>query len=140
MNVFIYQAALLCEDCGEAQREHLDQAFKDSGAEAIDRDDESSYDSDRYPKGPFGDGGGEADSPQHCDQCREFLDNPLTPDGCAYVRTAWSNHISAGRGSLEVLQVWRDAYDYSWSRWTDWIETCPPLRPEAQKRFDELAG
>lgn len=88
MKVFMYQAALLCEDCGEAQRKHLDAAFAENGIEPVDADDESSYDSDRYPKGPYADGGGEADCPQHCDQCGVFLENPLTPDGDTYVRNA----------------------------------------------------
>ncbi len=51
-----------------------------------DISDESSYDSDEWPKGPYGDGGGEADVPQHCGHCKEFLENPLTPEGMAYVR------------------------------------------------------
>jgi hypothetical protein len=42
---------------------------------------ESDYDSDDLPKGPYADGGGEADTPQHCDDCRRFLENPLTGDG-----------------------------------------------------------
>jgi hypothetical protein len=82
MDVYIYAAALLCEDCGEAQRQHLDEAFADNGAApGTDEDD-----SDRYPQGPYPDGGGEADSPQHCDQCGTFLENPLTGDGYAYLR------------------------------------------------------
>lgn len=82
MDVYIYAAALLCEDCGEAQRKHLDEAFAENGAApGTDEDD-----SDRYPQGPYPDGGGEADSPQHCDQCGTFLENPLTGDGYAYLR------------------------------------------------------
>jgi hypothetical protein len=82
VNVYIYQAALLCSYCGEAQRRHLDEAFAENGAApGTDEDD-----SDRYPQGPYPGGGGEADCPQHCDQCGLFLENPLTPDGDAYVR------------------------------------------------------
>jgi hypothetical protein len=79
-NVYILQAALLCEDCGIAVTQtsvkprHVNTA------------DESSYDSDEWPKGPYGNGGGEADTPQHCDHCGTFLQNPLTPDGDTYVR------------------------------------------------------
>jgi len=80
-SAYVYQAALLCEDCGKAQRAHLDSAFADNGADpGTDSDD-----SDRYPQGPYADGGGEADSPQHCDSCGAFLGNPLTGDGRAYV-------------------------------------------------------
>lgn len=53
---------------------------------AVDSSDESSYDSDEFPKGPYLDGGGESDTPQHCGACHEFLENPLTDDGLEYVR------------------------------------------------------
>ena len=43
--------------------------------------DENDYDSDDLPKGPYSNGGGEADTPQHCDGCGAFLENPLTGDG-----------------------------------------------------------
>jgi hypothetical protein len=81
-DAYIYAAALLCASCGEAQRKHLDEAFAENGAApGTDEDD-----SDRYPQGPYADGGGESDSPQHCDQCGTFLYNPLTGDGYAYLR------------------------------------------------------
>lgn len=67
---FVYQAALLCETCGNLQRHNCVE----------------SEDSDRFPQGPFPDGGGEADTPQHCDYCGVFLENPLTADGDTYVR------------------------------------------------------
>jgi hypothetical protein len=38
---------------------------------------EHTYDSDKFPKGPLADGGGESDCPQHCDTCGVFLENPL---------------------------------------------------------------
>lgn len=110
----MYCAALYCEDCGEDIRKQLDA----EGKAPADRDDESSFDSDQYPKGPYGDGGGEADTPQHCDSCGLFLENPLTPDGDAYVREkakeyttrpdmAWSDiaEIAEQRGSA-VLAEW----------------------------------
>ncbi len=43
-------------------------------------------DSEQWPQGPYPDGGGEADCPQHCDCCGAFLENPLTDDGDSYVR------------------------------------------------------
>ena len=85
MQVFIFQAALLCEACGEAKRAALIGYFRDNGGAP---DDESSYDSDDFPKGPYREGGGEADTPQHCDSCNTFLYNPLTGDGYRYVREA----------------------------------------------------
>lgn len=72
MDVYIFQAALLCGDCGErAQSDHALECFEE--------------DSDSYPQGPYSDGGGEADVPQHCDHCGMFLENPLTGDGYNYV-------------------------------------------------------
>ncbi len=64
MNVYIYNADIYCEDCGEAIRQQLYQ--DPSACVPINRDDEESYDSDDFPKGPYPDGGGEADYPQHC--------------------------------------------------------------------------
>lgn len=72
MKVYVFQAALLCNDCGVAAANGL----------------EYNEDSDHFPNGPWPDGGGEADCPQHCDHCGVFLENPLTPDGDTYVRKA----------------------------------------------------
>jgi hypothetical protein len=92
MNVYVFQAALLCDECGIV-------------AKAGREPDE---DSGRYPQGPCSDGGGEADSPQHCAVCGEFLENPLTEDGEQYVREA----VAEGTGNRLVLQEWRNFYDY----------------------------
>ena len=98
---YIYQADLWCESCGESIRDDIIAA----GHAPEDPDDETSYDSNEYPKGPCDDGGGEADSPQHCAAHRKCinalqlhgmlfgcaLENPLTADGVAYVREAVAN-------------------------------------------------
>lgn len=78
MKAFIYQAALLCELCAKETSAKLPP----------------SADSDTYPQGPYGNGGGEADTPQHCDHCRVFLENPLTMDGGDYVREQAAPYIS----------------------------------------------
>lgn len=58
MNVYIYQADLYCEDCGEEICEQL----KEVAPEIVPENPEDElYDSDDYPKGPYPDGGGEAD-------------------------------------------------------------------------------
>ena len=49
---------------------------------------ETDYGSDDLRKRPDADGGGEADTPQHCDGCMQFLENPLTGDGLTYVEDA----------------------------------------------------
>lgn len=106
MKAYVYQAALLCEDCGIKQRKNLDAAFAENGAApGTDRDD-----SDRYPQGPHGSGGGEADAPQHCDHCHAFLENPLTLDGSRYVEEMLEQHAEGERGSADVLRQWAEFY------------------------------
>ena len=115
MEVYIYAADLYCEACGEAIRERLTQ----EGFAPRDPEDEYSYDSGDYPKGPYSDGGGEADSPHHCACGRDclnvldfgdgfpvgcFLENPLTQDGYDYVR----EQLQEGG---EVAELWGKFYN-----------------------------
>lgn len=90
MKAFIYQAALLCADCAETERERLTTETGTSRQLL-----ETGTDSEGYPQGPYGDGGGEADCPQHCDHCGVFLENPLTPDGDTYVRNLAEEYETA---------------------------------------------
>lgn len=80
MKAYIFNAALICEPCAESYMRDHDKPPH------VDMANESTYDSDEWPKGPYGNGGGEADTPQHCDHCGVFLENALTPDGDSYVR------------------------------------------------------
>jgi hypothetical protein len=107
---YMYNAGLLCEECGESKQVEL------KGTK-----EESSGESDVYPKGPYPDGGGECDTPQHCDSCEKFLQNPLTPDGDDYVRESYSEARvglktkrikSKMNRSLWVTQQWANHYDY----------------------------
>ena len=108
MYVYIYKAALLCSECGEAEITRLqEQGAEDTG------------DSDDYPQGPHDDGGGEADVPQHCDagpdcvnaetiggrEVGAFLENPLTDDGVGYV----SQQIHSYPHS-DVVRMWAEHY------------------------------
>ena len=70
MEAYVYQAAMLCADCAHAIQDRLGSS-----------DAHESLDSGDYPQGPYGDGGGESDTPQHCEKCHVFLENPLTPEG-----------------------------------------------------------
>ena len=98
MYVYMYNAALYCEACGVQIREDLTKV----GKAPEEPDDESSYDSDEFPKGPFPEG--EADSPQHCDGCGEFLENDLTSEGTAYVRRMIEDSIvNPSPGDLELI-------------------------------------
>lgn len=108
---YTYQAALWCDECGEAIRKRLDEA----GEGPEDPSDLSSYDSDDYPKGPDSDDD-ESDSPSHCDAGAECLNalelddgskvgaivSGLTDDGVDYVR---------GAKNSPCVRAWREHYE-----------------------------
>jgi hypothetical protein len=100
VKAYIYQAALLCEECGDEKRATLAPEL----LAIADRDDNS----DIAPQGPYAGGGGEADVPQHCDHCGAFLCNPLTADGVAYVMDKASEPVTS-----ETVREWCDFYDIS---------------------------
>ena len=114
MNVYIYDADIFCEQCGEEIRKWLTH----DGFAPDDSSDELSYDSDEFPKGPYPDGGGEADTPQHCgsgETCYNaielndgrpigvLLNNDLTSEGVEYVREAMKD-------GNEVTNLWAEYY------------------------------
>lgn len=101
MNAYVYQAALLCEDCAK----HVMYGDRLFLSYFVDRDD-----SDSWPQGPIADGGGEADSPQHCDYCEEFLQNPLTTDGVAYVQDLFRKHREGSTWHGAIVKEWADFY------------------------------
>lgn len=99
MKTYIFQADLLCESCGErAARETPKPA-------GMNPDNESSWDSDAFPKGPFT--VGESDCPAHCGHCGIFLENPLTREGEHYVKAALES-----AGAPDVLETWRRFYPH----------------------------
>lgn len=100
MNVFIYQSDLYCEDCGRSIRENVPQP------DWAELDNEHTWDSSDWPKGPCADGGGEAGCPQHCAGCGCFLENPLTSDGVEYVRKV----VARRREALAAAHVWAEYY------------------------------
>src|ERR1700690_913257 len=129
MNTYIYQAALYCQPCGlEIIKDCMERGIApysvscglnysshansgDIDCDKYDPGNESNWDSDEFPKGPFGDGGGEADSPQRCDSCDLFLENHLTEDGVNNVKEMILANMVNGTGSIEVLKEWIDFYD-----------------------------
>jgi hypothetical protein len=121
MDAYVYQAALWCGPC--IRQMLLDEALVEADFDHSDHDpahalqsalkvrgykEEADYDSDELPKGPYLDGGGQADTPQHCDACGTFLENPLTPDGYRYVNEAFIEH--ARDGNAAVLVEWAKFY------------------------------
>ena len=116
-DVYVYRAALLCEDCGPAVIDELEAAGqKDTG------------DSDDWPQGPHPDGGGEADVPQHCDsgpRCLNAVEvpggnkigcplgNPLTSDGEKYVLEHVAKDVLAKTDHERAAgRLWHHVYDY----------------------------
>jgi hypothetical protein len=93
MDAYVYCAAMYCEECAMLIRQELSEAG------GVDHQD-----TDTWPQGPYDDGGGEADSPQHCDTCQVFLENPLTTEGYEYVREAIEEESGA------VIEQWHDFY------------------------------
>lgn len=108
MLAYVYQADLYCKQCGDQIKDELNK----EGKAPANPDDEYSYDSGDYPKGLYSQGGGEADSPQHCGnrECQEFLENPLTEDGRNYVLDCLIENKGSGAGSDEILELWSNFY------------------------------
>jgi len=116
MQAYIYCADIYCEDCGRA----IKRAIQQEGNAPADPADEYSFNSDEYLKGPYPEGGGEADCPQHCgdgpdcENAIEFddgtkigawLENALTAEGVTCVREA-----IAEDPDNEVCQLWAEWY------------------------------
>jgi hypothetical protein len=115
----IYQADVWCNDCARdiCERIRLERNAPE------DPEDESTYDSDEYPKHASDDD--ESDSPQHCgsgSECLNAVELPsghkvgllfgtLTADGVEYVRKA------ALEDDSEVVRLWvehfaSEGYDF----------------------------
>ena len=77
---YIYRADVYCGDCGEAIREDIVQA----GFAPDDPEDEYTYGSDEFPKGPYPTTEA-VDAPEYCGRCQSLLGSPLTEDGELYM-------------------------------------------------------
>lgn len=124
---FMFQADLHCENCTES--------IKDSLHSPAGADDESSYDSDQYPKGPYADAGGESDSPQHCGTCGVFMGAPLTDHGLAYVAEklepvrvmaggrpgceSWADLVARASLIRPSLGMWATYYESDLAEWLE---------------------
>jgi hypothetical protein len=124
MDAYVYKAALWCGPCIiktlVVERKAAPGAIDLLPAEALEQivsangfTSQSDYESGDLPKGPYADGGGEADTPQHCDGCGQFLENPLTGDGLIYVEDAIRDWVTTGKPSgatNEVIVEWANFY------------------------------
>jgi hypothetical protein len=130
-NVYMFQGALYCEDCGQ----NIQNKIRKENRTPEDEDDETSFDSDDFPKGPFSNGGGEADNPQHCDSQKAclnaielpcgskigaWLGNPLTNDGINYLTNSILEDSLTRKNSqhsLQVARLWSYLYRNQLSEW-----------------------
>lgn len=110
MDAFIFNADIYCPACAAKIKAALDA----QGKTPAQPDDERTFDSDEYPKGPFDNGGGESDTPQHCGDCGVYLDAPLTTSGVDYAIEHLQSYVDRDSGTAEVLDIWAaDLKDYS---------------------------
>lgn len=128
--VYTFRAALWCDSCVRntlKDSEDVIAAFPDlwqGGGHLVSTDDmiraavtaagrnpdnESTWDSDQFPKNAGEDGGGESDTPQHCGCCGVFLENPLTNAGLHYAIDQLIQH-SEDAGDTDCLPQWREFY------------------------------
>ena len=105
MLVYVYQAALYCEDCGVKIREDLTA----EGKAPADPEDAGSYDSDDFPSGPTEEG--ESDSPSHCEGCKAFLESELTDAGADNLLQDFERVLRGERDACEVIATWCDHYE-----------------------------
>jgi|SRR5208282_5912783 len=105
MEQYIYRADVWCHNCAEKIK--LSQAA--STNRPPNPEDETSYDSDVWPKGPYEDQ--ESDSPEHCAGCGLFLENPLTQAGYRYVQEKLNEY---GAKLPDVAQEWADFYGFEY--------------------------
>lgn len=103
MNVYIYQAEIYCEGCTN----DIINSLYDDGASSTELECTI-----HYPQGPYPNGGGEADSPQHCRSCGLFLENPLTDDGLAYIRQTSHDRVGLSTAHQTLRAQWATFYNY----------------------------
>lgn len=134
---FTYQADVLCDDCGRRVIAELEL----TGQVPANPSDESSFDSDVYPKS-YSPDSEQADSPQNCatGECGgwymhtdgvstriiyygRFLENGLTEDGYKSLKAMLDDH---GATLPKFAQEWADFYQFAyfnnpWSSAHEWL-------------------
>lgn len=115
MSVYVYNADIYCEACGSKIREELLKGIPVK-AGLIPYTLEDNGDSNDFPQSMPD--AGESDSPQHCGECGEFLENDLTSDGVEYLHYAIAEYLHTGHGGC--VPQWVDFYDVSLSDLVGW--------------------
>jgi hypothetical protein len=108
----IYCADIYCDACTEDIKSDIraDDRVKQLIAGGADLDDETTFDSDEYPK--YCSDSSESDSPQHCGDCGVFLENDLTSDGEDYVKQAVRDDLMSGRTDSVAVTEWMEYYTW----------------------------
>jgi len=128
---YTYQADVWCDKCAA----HIIGELQRNGTAPSDTEDETSFDSDDYPKRYWPDSE-EADGPQNCasGNCGggpsdgfgaygTFLENGLTTDGYEYLKSMLDGH---GKTLPAFAQEWADFYQFTyhdnpWSIAHEWL-------------------
>lgn len=101
--VWVFKALYVCEACV------ADFKARTSRPAHVDENDEHSYDSDVWPKGPFYTSEMRVDAPVHCDSCGALAICGLTDDGVFYVADCL-REACASSIPTEVLDGWANVY------------------------------
>jgi hypothetical protein len=103
MHAYVYNAELWCATCIAPV------------LASLPKHENSTF----YPQGPYDNGGGESDMPQHCAICHRFLENPLTDDGVRFVCEALTdparrNAIALEWGEFYGIEVTPRVQGFPW--------------------------
>lgn len=100
--MYMYQAALWCDDCGAKKRDELTAEGKAPACLS----DEEGYDSDDFPKYVGEASDSEADSVSMCDGCEELLGESLTSEGERGLRESAEEQLTRKPEHVNV-EYWR---------------------------------
>ena len=111
--MYIYAAECYCDDCAKDIKKRI---LKETGKKASDFRDETTFDSDEYPKGPSDDGAS-SDGPEHCASGEDCLD-PTEINGEKYGHFFENDLTEAGVENLKehirqggpVAEFWKEHY------------------------------
>lgn len=135
MDAYIFQADLYCPNCAD----DIMNKIIAEGKQPEELDNEETYDSDDFPKGPILDGGGEADHWQRCGTCGCFLGNALTSEGVKTEAENIANIEIFMMTAEDILSYGEDSCWYSeddeaylrpgWYWWYCWPGCLPDSDP-----------
>jgi hypothetical protein len=102
VDYYIFAADVYCPHCADEIKRRL------ADVAPANPDDETTYDSGDYPKGPFSDDS--SDTPHNCANCGDYIEGPLTEDGVDYVIDAMQNDIDCHHTN-SIVRDWASHLD-----------------------------